>query len=343
MTAIAIVGAGAIGTMLAGGLASGGHDIRLVGRRGPFGETMVTVREGDVAVEAKVALFPDVKQAATPRPGIRLVIVAVKSYDTATVARELQGADLGEARVLTIQNGVGNEEILSAALGKERIASGAITMPVELSAPMTASVLSRGALGLAPVVRSSGVSDEGEVFSSAGFRVKLFSDYRRLKWTKLLMNLVGNALPAILGWPPERVFSDRRLALVEVDAWREAMRVMDALGIHPVSFGGYPFPLLTPVVKHTPKALVAAALGYLVARGRGGKRPSLLMDMEKGRNRSEVMFLNGAVASHGKKTGVPTPVNACLTEVLLSVARGKTPRETFLGNPGAVLDRCGRE
>ena len=342
MTAIAIVGAGAIGTMLAGRLASAGHDIRLIGRKGPFGEAMVTVRESDVAVEAKVALFPDVKQAATLRPGIRLVIVAVKSYDTATVARELQGAGLGGARVLTIQNGVGNEEILSAALGKERIISGAITTPVELSEPMTANVLSRGALGLAPIVEPNGVSDEGGVFSSAGFRVKLFSDYRRLKWTKLLMNMVGNALPAILGWPPESVFADRRLALVEVDAWREAMRVMDALGVRSVSFGGYPFPLLTPVVKSAPKALVAAAIGRLVTRGRGGKRPSLLMDMEKGRNRSEVMFLNGAVASHGKKTSVPTPVNACLTEVLLSVARGKTPWETFLGSPDAVLRRCGR-
>jgi 2-dehydropantoate 2-reductase len=182
-----------------------------------------------------------------------------------------------------------------------------------------------------------------EMFASAGFRVKVFDDYRRLKWTKLLMNMVANALPAILGWSPERAFSDQRLALLEVAAWREAMKVVDALGIRPLSFGGYPFPVIKPLVERMPAALTAQALRRFVGRGRGGKKPSLLLDLEKGKNRSEVMFLNGAVSSRGKQAGIPTPVNTCLTGLLLSVARGKARWEEFRDRPDAVLTRCREE
>ncbi len=340
MAVIAIVGAGAIGTMLAGRLASAGHEVRLVGRHGPTGDVTVTVQTAGGTVMAHARMFGDIAQALDAPPPPDLVVVAVKGYDTASVVREMQRAESARHLILTVQNGVGNEEIIATVFGEGRVVSGALTMPVEVTGGLEVRVLKEGLLGLAPVAPDAGISHVAEMFVLSGFRVRTFDDYRRLKWTKLLMNMVGNALPAVLGWLPTQTFSDRRLALLEARAWREAMRVMDALGVRPVSFGGYPFPIVRPLVERAPAALTAQVLRRFVVGGRGGKKPSLLLDMERGKDRSEVMFLNGAVSSHGKQAGVPTPVNTCLTGIVMSVVRGKVPWDEFRGKPDSVLAKC---
>ncbi len=343
MAVVVVIGAGAIGTMLAGRLAAAGHVVRLVARRGPVGAVSVMVRSPNGVATGQVLRLDDLAQAMSASPVPDLAVVAVKGYDTAPLLRDLRNEIPEGCRILTVQNGVGNEEILATAFGEERTVSGALTMPVEMTGPLEANVLKEGEIGLAPVSPAMDVSPTAEVFASSGFRVKAFDDYRSLKWTKLLMNMVANALPAILGWTPDRSFADRRLASMEVRAWREAMEVMDALGVRPVSFGGYPFPVIKPLVGRMPVSLTAVALRRFVIGGRGGKKPSLLMDMERGKDRSEVMFLNGAVSSHGKRAGVPTSVNTCLTGMILSVVRGRVPWKEFRGRPDAVLDRCREE
>lgn len=65
--------------------------------------------------------------------------------------------------------------------------------------------------------------------------------------------------------------------------------------------------------------------------------PSLYIDLEKGRLRSEVLVLNGAVVSAGRETGVPVPVNAALTEILIGIAGGEIDRNEFRGRPECLL------
>jgi 2-dehydropantoate 2-reductase len=79
----------------------------------------------------------------------------------------------------------------------------------------------------------------------------------------------------------------------------------------------------------------------IVAGGRGGKMPSLHIDLQKGKTKSEVAVLNGAVVEAGWKTGVPTPVNAVLTETLMAIARGKLDWDEFRDRPGRLIDVAG--
>ncbi|MDE2571314.1 MAG: hypothetical protein KGM44_02180, partial [bacterium] len=120
-----VVGAGAIGRFLGGLLTGHGDDV------------VYAPRQLD-----RVALVE----------GVDLAIVAVKAYDTAGAVETLQRA-LGAAAgttILTVQNGIGNEEQLAEAFGAEAVASGALTIPVQRDGE-SARATGAGGLGLAPV------------------------------------------------------------------------------------------------------------------------------------------------------------------------------------------------
>ena len=80
-------------------------------------------------------------------------------------------------------------------------------------------------------------------------------------------------------------------------------------------------------------------LRQALGRGRGGKMPSFYLDLESGRGKSEVGFLNGAVVRYGAEVGVNTPVNQALTEILMDLTEGRLARADFLRRPAALINR----
>jgi 2-dehydropantoate 2-reductase len=275
-----------------------------------------------------------------------LAIFTVKSYDTAAAVAELQQAlaDTGAPppALLSVQNGVGNEAMLAQLAAP--VIAGSITTPVSITAPGIIRIdKPRYGLGLAPW-RSEGDKATGRqgddaagdaVFSGvcgvmelAGFAVKPYPDAAGMKWTKLLMNITGNATCAILNEPPETVFADTRMVDLEIRAWRETLAVMRAAHIAPVDLERYPFGKLAPLIRYAPLALIRPVLRKQIGGARGGKLPSLHIDLYNNKGKSEVRWLNGAVAEKGKAVGVATPVNALLTKTLLRLVEhpGRTQR-----------------
>ena len=174
-----------------------------------------------------------------------------------------------------------------------------------------------------------------DLLQDAGFTVDLFTDYRSLKWSKLLMNLLANAQSAILDWTPAQVMADPVASQLEALAWQEAFAVMAALRIRPVAMAGYPLPLLAPLVKRLPAGCLAGGLRRFVSGGRGSKMPSMHVALAGGK-RSEVGWLNGAVARYGRQAGVPTPVNRALTGILMALTSGEDRREEWRARPDAI-------
>jgi 2-dehydropantoate 2-reductase len=160
----------------------------------------------------------------------------------------------------------------------------------------------------------------------------MYDDHRRLKWSKLLLNLPANAMCAILDWTPARCISHALIASLEARAWQEAFRVMAAIRIRPVNLAGYPLSLLAPIVPRLPAGLLARGMARTVAGGRGGKMPSLHVALSAGK-RSEVAWLNGAVARVGLAAGVPTPVNDTLTRILSAIAVAPETWPDWQGQP----------
>jgi len=191
---------------------------------------------------------------------------------------------------------------------------------------------------LAPVGAVGGLEAYAALFRQAGFRTDLYEDFRAMKWSKLLLNLFTNAESAILEIPPAAIIDDPRLYAIERAAFREARRVMGGLGLRPVTLPGYPVPLLQAAAL-APAALVRPILRRYVRRSRGQAMPSLWGDLQRGKTHSEVEVLNGAVVREGAWLGIPTPVNAVLTDVVLGIANGQLDSREFRGRPEALLSR----
>jgi 2-dehydropantoate 2-reductase len=342
-----VVGAGAVGCFLGARLALAGNTVTLIGR-----ESMVeavrgsglTLEEPDAVRQASnIAAANSIAAALSGDEPYDLALVTVKAYDTDAVAAELAQRP-ALPPLLTMQNGVGNEEVFAERIGEGRVLSGAIDTPVSLPAPGRVRVhRARYRIGLAPVGRAAPAIPLAEVqalLGGAGFQVERFPDHRGLKWTKLLMNMLANASCAILDSTPAQVMEDPVTAQLEARAWQEALAVIAALGVRPVPLAGYPFPLLLPVARRVPASWLARGLRGFVSGGRGSKMPSLQIALSAGKP-SEVNWLNGAVARHARQLHIRAPVNTALTDLLSALSCGDALWEDCRGRPEVLATRAG--
>lgn len=331
-----VVGAGAIGCLVGGRLQAAGHDAVLVVRDW-LAPTLVDSGlrlniSGETLYVPVVTAVTSVKDGVLEFGPFDLVLFTMKAYDTSSAISELTAATEQPLPVLSLQNGVGNEEQLRAALGADRVIAGVITMPATMPVPGVVRAGS-GGIGLAPLEPGQLVRSVVRPLTAAGFRTRTYDDAASLKWSKLLLNILGNATAAILDWPPKRIFADADLFDLEWRAWHEALAVMRAQDVSVVALPGYPLPWVVRLIRLMPRAWLRPLMTRVVGRGRGGKMPSLHRDLERTKQSSEVRVLNGAVVDAGRRLGVPTPVNAALTHTLLQIVRGGVDWDAFRGHP----------
>ncbi len=312
---VAVVGSGAVGTLLGGLLAASGAEVVLIDPRVAEGSgDQVVIREPDdrrlaVRVRRAVAL-----SEAGPAPD--LAILAVKTFDLAQALDDLRAWPA--TPVLTIQNGVGAESFVSEARPGADHVAGSLTAPVERPGPAEVRWRGRGGIGLAPVTGAVDGLVAGLVaaFAAAGLPARRMPDAAAMKWSKLVANLVGNALSALTDRDPGAVYGDPALFDIERRQLLEALAVMAAQGLRVVGLPGANVPLLALGVR-LPRLLSRVVLGRVVGLARGGKSPSLRLHLRGGASGpSEVSWLNGAVARAGARLGVPTPVNAALAALV---------------------------
>lgn len=340
---IVVVGGGAIGLQVAGRLTMSGKE-----------PTALLARQSGVAALAGATLtmhFPDelrqiLVEAATAPEGLPaacrapdLAVLAVKGYDTPGAIETLRALDARQ--ILTLQNGIGNEELLAAAFGVERVLAGAITTSVEINSPTEIVITKLGGVCIAPMAPGAEVRRWAAAFADAGFPTRTYDNPRSLKWSKALLNMLGNAQAAILDMSVDRLYADDRLIELDLRAVREAMAVMRAIGARPVNLPGYPAATIAGAARLVPPFVLRPLMRRLVGRGRGGKDPSLLRDLRAGRAQSEGKFLYGAVAAEAERRGVPAPVNAALWRTLDGIASGRIPWDEFRHKPGRLLAEIG--
>jgi 2-dehydropantoate 2-reductase len=341
-----IVGAGAVGCFVGARLALGGVAVTLVGR-GPVVEATRTaglrLREPEGERETgRLSAFTSLAEAFTACE-YDLALLTVKAYDTEPLIAEMLAAANMLPPVMSLQNGVGNEELLADAFGPTRVVAGALETPLSMPSPGVIAVhRSRYRAGVAPVGSRPLAGLAGELLRRGGLIVDAYDDHRQLKWSKLLLNLPANAMCAILDWTPARCIGHPLTAPLEARAWQEAFRVMEAMRLRPVNLAGYPLSLLAPIVPRLPAGLLARGMARTVAGGRGGKMPSLQVALSAGK-RSEVPWLNGAVARAGLTAGVPTPVNDALARILSAISLAPETWHDWQGQPQRLASHIDRE
>jgi 2-dehydropantoate 2-reductase len=259
-----------------------------------------------------------------------LALCCVKAYDTAEAIAPLRPYADRIDRWLTPQNGVANEELLGQLFGREKIIAGTVLNPISIPEVGTVRLeMRKGGLGLAPIDPACPGGPVVDAINSIGLPLRVYADYRAMKWSKLLLNLLGNATSAILDMNTLEAFADRRVFAIEVAALREAIAVMAALKVKAVSLPGYPVTWLVFAMRYLPLAILQPIMRRMARSGRGEKLPSLLIDLNAGRPKSEIDALNGAVSEASQSIGVKTPVNDALTATVRELVAGTTDRAAW--------------
>ena len=310
---ILVIGAGAVGTFLGATLEAGGEEVQLVRRRAQ----------------------PD--SAAGSQESPEIILVAVKMPDLGGAIET--AARWPDATVVAVENGVGADQLLLATRPAGGLIAAALTTSVERAPDGSPRRLSRGGIVLAPVRGDVQAAIERLVraFVAGGLRARSTRCAAAMRWSKLLINLMGNASGAIVDLDPVAVYRDPGLFRLERCQIREALAAMCGQGLRPIKLFGADARLL-PIAMRLPGRLVQPILVRVVAAGRGGKRPSLHLHLEAaGGGPTEVDWLNGAVALAATELGRQAPVNARLAELVEACNRDPGQRAWFRGRPERLL------
>jgi len=326
---VLVYGAGAVGSLLGAGLARSGWEVTLLGRA----PHVDAVRAAGLRVDGGCVEVRATARARDLDGPFDVVVLAVKGYDTERAAPEVAALLGPEGRVVCVQNGVGHEEVVARYVGGGRVVAGAVTASVSLAGPGQVVRHTRGGVALA-AWEGAPLDDLLEALRRGGLPARSTSHARSLKWSKLLLNLVANATGAVLDLPPEEVYRHRGLFRLERRMLREAVAVGEALGVRWTDLPGYPVRLLVRLLRW-PEPVARVLLRRAASAGRGGKMPSLWHDVRRGR--TEVAFLNGAVARWGREVGVPAAVNEALARLVEDLSAGRRDRSAFRAAPQALL------
>jgi 2-dehydropantoate 2-reductase len=333
---ILVYGAGAIGGYLGARLAHSGHNVVLIGR--PATAALVnaeglSITDGGFTQHILLPAFNLPAEAFQSGFYPELVIMSMKSYDLAAAIEPLACDCPDSTVIMSTQNGIDVERPLIERFGPERIVASVLTIPVSKRAANKLVVeRSKRGMGLAPAQPGEDIGRWAKLMLRSGIRTEQVADYQALKWSKALLNIVGNASSAILNRPPAVLYRSPIVFQLEMQMLREALAVVKARRIRLVNLPGAPARRLAAVIQRAPDSLLQPLLVRMVDQGRGDKMPSFHIDLRAGKGQNEVVYHNGAIAKAGRAVDVLTPVNQAYNDILLKLVRGELDSAEFDGD-----------
>lgn len=314
---IIVLGAGSIGCHVGLTWLEAGLDVRFVGR-----ERMVeALREhgGKISDGATNRTIPSERIRCTCSPAMLaeadIIALCVKTTGDEAACRDIAEHAQPGKTVVSLQNGVDNAARLASLLPAMRIVEGMVPYNVIRPAPTEFRKASAGRLmmGRDPALQSAFAAH-----SKAAALVELRDDMRAVKWSKLLLNL-NNALNALSGLTLYEELSSRPWRRLFAAMQRECLEVMDAESIEPARLAPLP-PRFLPAFLSAPDWLFNT-VGLRLQKIARDARSSMADDFAAGR-KTEIDFLNGAVAELGRRNGVPCPANEAAVELVKEAEYG---------------------
>ena len=304
---IAMIGSGAAGSVFACYLKKGGAEMTLVDR---YQRHMDACRESGlrfVTPEGEELLTGFQTASSAAQLDVQdLVILMVKATQTEGLIPDLRHCVGPETVVVSLQNGLGNDELLSRYFPPENILYGFGTIGTELpepgkcvSKPESGVIMRFGAVKDSPLSRRAGQWLE-QCFKAGGCSTVFESDIRPFVWKKAISNSGYNTLSALL-----RLKVGDYLALEAGEellksVWAEGCAVCRAVtGVD----------LWPEMLEELPRLKQGFATYY----------PSMAQDVLIHQRQTEVQLLNGAIVRYGEACGIPTPINEALTRMITCI------------------------
>ncbi len=308
---IYVIGSGAMGSLFAASLAHKGEDVTLVARNEEVAERInrdglkITGLGGEYVAAVKVLLKVDSSMNADA------VFVCVKAYDTAEAMRQHIELVKNADSVISLQNGIGNVEEIAAQAGDDKVLAGSTTMGAFVAG---VGIVHHAGVGDTIIGRpKGGPSPKAEkiaaVMSAANLPTVVSENIKETLWNKLCVNVGINAACALLRIRNGRLIQHDSAKSVMMAAVEEALQVAEREGVR--------------IDADEMKGRVMQ-----VARKTSDNKSSMLTDILHGR-RTEIDYINGAVARIGKRHGVETPVNETLTNLIIALHETRSERVTI--------------
>jgi 2-dehydropantoate 2-reductase len=335
---IAVVGAGAVGGYVGAHIARAGEEIMFID---PWPEHVAHMRKAGLKVThaREVAEFvvpvralhiTDVQQLSKEKP-VDIAFVSTKSYDTGWATTLISQYLAPSGYVVSLQNCM-NEETIAAIVGWGRTL-GCIASSITVNLPAPGHIhRGAGKRGAAHTVfRAGEVHGRSTERAEEVCRLVGHSDSALVtnnlwgeRWSKLVVNVMGNGLSAATGLTGAEMIADERVRRFSYRLGSEAIRVGLARGYQ-----------LEEIMHLAPEDIARAGEGDAAAertcdaqrlkdagRTAAEQRPSMGQDMLKGR-RTEIDYLNGFVVRQGEAVGLACRANALLTDLVKRIERGE--------------------
>lgn len=307
---ICVLGAGSLGCAIGGALSEAGSDVTLVNRSKVHVEAMnrdgLRVRAAGGDRYIKVHAVTDAGALGV----FDLVIVLVKSFDTERAIRAATNLIGPDTTVMSLQNGLGNEEIIADAIGGAPVVAGRTYIGGQLIGPghiISGTQGKQTIIGELDGAISPRVQNIADEFDRAGLATTVSANIMGTIWDKLLVNSATGAVAGITGLAYGALYKNKLIEAVAIEAVEEGIAVAKASAID-ISFRDPKEPWLRS--------------------GTGlpdDFKPSMLQSLERG-TITEIDFINGAIVRWGARCNVATPVNKTLVACIKGIeARMRVP------------------
>lgn len=328
MTAVSIIGAGAVGLALADSLSTGGVECEVVVRK----EREKDLQQRGLWAKRVGCSIAPIRAAIVTAPTTNVLIMTPKTYALPQALQMYCQGRGQETHVIATQNGLSAEALL------KRHAPGVIDYGAVIT--FTATSLKAGEVEILANDREkltiafgceqddrNAVIRQSPVFEllSRGLRVQPVRSMTGARWSKLVVNL-NNALFAATDLPARRVFAHPYGLWLALTVMREGLAVAKASQVRLAKIP-WASPMLMRLVAMLPDAAALALLRRQAEKVLSPEMDTLgstLQSLRRGEP-TEIDELNGAIVRLGKPLGIATPLNAALTYAVNAQSRGGVP------------------
>jgi 2-dehydropantoate 2-reductase len=297
-----IMGAGALGSVFGGLLQHSGQSVAFIGRGAHFQQ----ITTQGLNIEGIWGEFPvgPVAPQSGPEGEFDVILLCVKSFHTREACRQVQGRLAPGGLIVSVQNGLGNLEIIAREFGPARTVGARVIFGAQIIRPGLARVTVYAEPVLvgaaAPQGPQPGLAQLVADLNQAGIPTQAVDNIQTHIWGKVLYNCALNPLGAILGVP----YGD----LGDHPQTRELMRRLIGEIYQVAAARGIP-------LAHPDADAYFTVFMEKLVPATAGHRSSMWQDLEAGR-RTEIEALNGAICRYGEAAGLATPYNDAVSRLM---------------------------